>query len=353
MSREPASILTGPRSTTPRWIVAATGLLATLAMLEGIARIEGPVVCIEDASTLLSADPEVGWTFTPDLSVQVESCSAAPGERGWRSSVSINHHGLADQEWPYAKRPGEVRVLLLGDERADGIGLARADRLSVRLSHLADQVRGARVSGINAALPGYGPAESLRWLERRGLAYAPDIVVLLLDPAADPTPRTSPLVPTSAPAVLPPSFGPLGRSAALRWLRGAGHRPEAVVASAPSPEAVSPRPASRERLVALVADLAARSRAAGARFAVVVAPSCPPAARDESLCPALASVAPCTDLQGAFADLRATRGDLADLCLPGTGRWGRDAHFLASHQLWSLLDRDALWPPTVRRGHRL
>lgn len=347
-----AATIAGPRAVLPRFVVAGAGLLACLVLFEILARIEGTVTCIEDTSALLTADPEVGWTFTPGLTIQVTSCAPAAAGRRWRSSVSFNDHGLADQAWSYTKRPGEVRVLLLGDERVDGLGLARADRLSFRLSHLADQVRGARVSGINAAIPGYGPAESLRWLERRGLRYAPDLVVLLLDPAATAEPAPPPVDLAIAPAVLPPSFGPIGPTFVARWIASLAP-PGRTREVAPQPAQRSPVDPGRADLLALVSRLAERSRTAGAGFAVVVAPACPPDAGAPQLCEAISSIAPCTDLQPAFAELSQTRAGLAELCLPGARRWGRDAHFLASHQLWTLLEHASLWPPTVRRGHRL
>jgi hypothetical protein len=354
MPREPAAILTGPRARAPRRVAAACGLLAALLLTELIARLEGPPVCADDTGVLLVADPEVGWTFTPGLTVQVGACGAGRDAAAWPMTVTINRHGLADQEWSYAKRPGEVRVLVLGNERADGVGLDRADRLSVRLAHLADQRRGARVSGINAAIPGYTPAEALRWLVRRGTRYAPDVVVLLLDPIRDVAASLHPPRVEPVPATAPPASG------LLSWARAPNAGAPAAFAGGSVGIGEPATPASdeewrraRERTVAAVADLAAASRAAGAGFAVVIAPPCPPVPYEPDLCDAIAEVAPCTDLGPAFAEVRAGRGDLAELCTAGSPRWGRDGHFVASHRIWSLLDEKKLWPPSVRRGHRL
>jgi len=167
---EPATSdgIVGPRLRSPRWTITACALLLALVLVDVIARIEGPRVCASSEGFLLTADGEVGWTFTPGLTFTFDPCAPAGTPRQWTAPVSINAQGLHDQAWPYEKRPGEVRLLLLGDEVADGIGIARADRLSVRLAHLTDRRRGARVAAINATIPGYGPAESLRFLERRG-----------------------------------------------------------------------------------------------------------------------------------------------------------------------------------------
>jgi hypothetical protein len=270
-------------------------------------------------------------------------------------TVTTNRDGLADQEWPYAKRPGEVRVLLLGNERADGVGLARADRLSVRLSHLADQVRGPRVSGINAAIPGYTPAEALRWLTHRGRRYSPDVVVLLLDPIRDLAASIDPPRVERMPATEPPASGLLSWAAPAPFDNASTERTGGSVRiSEPrAPHSQEEWQRARERTVQAIAELAAASRAAGAGFAVVVAPPCPPVAYPPDLCEAISAVAPCADLAPAFQEVRAARGDLAELCAAGSGRWGRDAHFVASHRIWSLLDQSSLWPSSVRRGYRL
>jgi len=295
-----------------------------------------------------------------------------------------------------------VRVLLLGDEVADGVGIARADRLSVRLAHLTDRTRGARVAAINGLIPGYGPAESLRFLEKRGIRYAPDVVVLLLDPesdvaatldppaaqqfaadappagpalaadappaaqelAADAPPAAQELAADAPPAAqelaadVPPASGLLALSASTRWLAG---RPDAAPARAIRLD--EPRPISDEaeraraqaRLVELVQQIADTSRAAGAGFAIAIAPRCPlaPAPSAASLCGALEGIAPCIDLGPVFTDLAATKPGPSELCLPGQPRWGRDAHFMASHRIWDTLGASQLWPPQVVRGHRL
>jgi hypothetical protein len=356
MPGESAVTLTGPHARAPLWVVAACGLIASLLLIELLAWLEGPVVCADDTGVLLAADPEVGWTFTPGLTVEVEACDLGPGEKAWPMTVSINRQGLADQPWPYGKRPGEVRIVVLGNERADGVGLDRADRLSVRFAQLADRVRGARVAGINATIPGYTPREALRWLTRRGLRYSPDVVVLLLDPIRDLAASIDPPLIEPFPATDPPASG------LLSWVASTPRKPDGSAAgSSGSVRIGEPRtPASaaewqraRERALETIAELAAASRAAGATFAVAVAPPCPLVPYPDGLCDAISAVAPCADLAAAFAEVRSARGDDAELCVAGSGRWGRDAHFVASHRIWSLLEESSLWPASVRRGYRL
>lgn len=350
--------IVGPQSRAPRLVVAALGLVLTLLLAEVIARIEGPRVCLGTEGFLLAADPEVGWTFTPGLTFTFDPCAPPLARRRWSAPVTINQHGLHDQEWSYEKRPGEVRVLLLGGEAADGIGVARADRLSVRLAHLTDRRRGDRVAAINATIPGYGPLEALRFLERRGLRYAPDVVVLLVDPEHDlaatvDRPEAAPPATTFAPA-----SGLLDLSGVARWVAGQPgtlpHEPVTVVAPEPlaGPEE---RARAEQALADVVREIARTTAAGGARLAVAIAPRCPleTPAGGPSLCTTLESIAPCTDLSTAFAELEQAAPGANELCLPDQPRWGRDAHFLASHRIWDLLAASGLWPAGVVRGHRL
>lgn len=344
--------LTGPHRRGPRWVVAAGGLVATLLLIELLARLQGTPVCADAEGVLLSADPEVGWTFTPDMTVRLADCIGD----GWNATVSTNAAGLADQHWPHEKRPGDVRVLLLGNHVADGLGIAREDRLSVRIAHLADQTRGSRLSVVNATIPGYATAEQLRWLERRGLQYDPDVVVLVLDPTRDPAANLRGVAPRDVEANLAPASGLLALSGAARWL--GGHHgvtpPKPVVVDAPAPlTSAAERKAGWDATRKLVRELSATAAGAGARFAVLAAPSCPPRPSDADTCQELEGVAPCIDPTATFDGLRETSTKPLELCLDALGRWGRDGHFLASHALWDLLLRAKVFPDGVVRGHRL
>jgi len=355
---EPATSegIVGPRLRAPRWIIAACGLLLAIVLVETIARIEGPRVCAGSEGFLLTADEEVGWTFTPSLTFTLDPCAPLGTPRQWTAPVSINAQGLHDQDWPYEKRAGEVRVLLLGDEVADGVGIARADRLSVRLAHLSDRRRGARVAAINATIPGYGPAESLRFLERRGLRYAPDVVVLLVDPERDLAATLDPPEVQTLAADIPPASGLIGLSGAARWLAGQPAEVPAQAVRIDEPDRLASdadRARAQSRLLEIVQRMADTSREAGASFAVALAPRCPLAPVTPGLCTAVERIAPCVDLAPVFVDLERGAPGRTELCLSGQPRWGRDGHFLASHKIWDTLAASQLWPPTVVRGHRL
>lgn len=344
--------LTGPHRRGPRRVVTACGLIGAVFLLEVLARLHGVPVCARTEGVLLTADAEVGWTFTPDMTVRLADCEGD----AWNATVSTNSAGLADQHWPHEKRPGDIRVLVLGNHVADGLGLAREDRLSVRIAHLADQTRGARLSVVNATIPGYATAEQIRWLERRGLRYRPDVVVLVLDPERDPAANLHGVAPREVEANLPPASGLLSLSGAARWLAGHHgiHPGKPVAIDAPDVltsdlERKASWDVTRER----IRELSSLARSAGARFAVLVAPPCPSRPIDANACTELESIVPCIDPTATFDGLRLASTKPLELCLDALGRWGRDGHFLASHALWDLLIRAGVWPDGVVRGHRL
>lgn len=337
----------GPARRGPRGALSALGIVLTLALGWLTLRIEGTRVCAPDAVGLLAADEQVDWTFRRGLNITLDPCDGT----AWSAPVTINREGLHDQEWPRDKRPGEARVLLLGGALADGVGVARGDRLSVRLAHLADQRRGERVSVINAQIPGYGPERQLAWLEARGLAWSPDVVVLVLDPIRTPVEDATLGLAES----LPPASG-------LLPLAGIHSATEASCEEAPAAVRLVARPlplpageeqAARTRMLNGIRRLADRAREAGAGFAVLVAPPCPDTAVPAGLCEEIEEIAPCADVGPSFASIRADKSKPAELCIDALGRWGRDGHFLASHTLWDLIARAGLWPDGVVRGYRL
>jgi hypothetical protein len=111
-------------------------------------------------------DPVLGWAHRP-------------GQRGGFShrdfsvSVSINSYGLRDREYPLERVPGKRRMLVLGDSFTWGFGVEQDEAFSEILER-----RHPDWEIINAGVSGYGTDQQLLWLERRGIAFQPDVVLL-------------------------------------------------------------------------------------------------------------------------------------------------------------------------------
>ena len=91
--------------------------------------------------------------------------------------VSISDQGLRDRTYPEARTPGRRRMLVLGDSFAWGYGVERPE-----IWHEVLEARHPDWEIINTGVAGYGTGQQLLYLERRGLAFEPDVVVLMLHP---------------------------------------------------------------------------------------------------------------------------------------------------------------------------
>ena len=107
--------------------------------------------------------------------------------------VRINAHGLRGRAIDYPKAPGMHRVLMLGDSLTFGWGVAEPDVTSTRLEALLRaRDPAARWEVINSGVGNYNTRLEVHYLEREGLRYAPDVVVLnYFINDAEPDPRYS------------------------------------------------------------------------------------------------------------------------------------------------------------------
>ena len=101
-----------------------------------------------------------GWEPVPGVTASVD------GQR-----TTINGRGLRGAEHPLARSGRRTRVMLLGDSVAFGYGVADEQTFAALL-----EARGYEV--VNLAVPGYGTDQELLRLERVGIAFAPDVLLL-------------------------------------------------------------------------------------------------------------------------------------------------------------------------------
>ncbi len=165
-------------------VVAATlvGLLALEAGLRAKAAFEGR--SFEEA---LASRPRIGADGRATLGQMIRATGdrrlyeLIPGLRVnfTRARVSINVDGFRGALRSREKPPGTLRLLGLGDSVMFGWGVDDGlDYLSVLERRLAQQELGARWEIVNTAVPGYNTVMEVETLKHRGLAYAPDIVIL-------------------------------------------------------------------------------------------------------------------------------------------------------------------------------
>lgn len=164
------------RSWRAKLILAFVSLAAALLLGEVIVRVTGtapeviPIgVTSEENVYRRSTNPILSFEFKP----------------GYRSDDPnvpvhyrrINSHGFRDVEREYAKPPGTKRVILLGDSVVVGYGCGQIDQLMSRQLEALYDTAGVEV--LNLAVTGYCTRAEVELLKERGLAYDPDLVVLV------------------------------------------------------------------------------------------------------------------------------------------------------------------------------
>jgi lysophospholipase L1-like esterase len=107
--------------------------------------------------------------------------------------VKINSQGLRDYEYPFDKRPGTYRIMMLGDSTTFGWGVPleyTAAKILERKLNNGSGTRNKRFEVINAGIGNYDTVQEVTYYSTRGQAFHPDLVVLVFfinDP--EPVPR--------------------------------------------------------------------------------------------------------------------------------------------------------------------
>jgi lysophospholipase L1-like esterase len=123
------------------------------------------------AANLWRYDPFLGWTNSEKRQGFLEHPQ-------FRVSVKINSKGLRDVEHSSEKSNEAKRVLVLGDSFVWGFGVEAEQRFTDILQREMKPTID-KVEVINAGVSGWSTDQELLWLEKYGLDYNPDLVILL------------------------------------------------------------------------------------------------------------------------------------------------------------------------------
>ncbi len=161
----------GRRGLWARALLACAALGLTLGGLEAGSRLfghfEGPLQPLPVGNIRLYGqhDPDLFWSLRPG--------AVDPSGRRW-----INDAGLRGPEIG-PKRPGEYRILSLGESTTFAARMSAAEAYSGVLEELLGRDRSpGRVRVLNAGVPGYSLVQGLAYLEHRAPALEPDMVLL-------------------------------------------------------------------------------------------------------------------------------------------------------------------------------
>ena len=169
------------RRLAARLLLVFGGLLLGLLMVEAAFRLAGPNIPLDLTMARFQAyHPVYGFFHQPGVSGWVRTDE-------FTSFVKFNTQGLRGPEVAIPKPAGTFRALVLGDSVVEGAQVAEDATMAGRLrTELATLAGGRRVETVNAGVAGFGTGQQLLFLEREGLAYQPDLIVLVFTIANDP-----------------------------------------------------------------------------------------------------------------------------------------------------------------------
>jgi hypothetical protein len=151
----------------PNWTLSLASMLVFLLALlaaEGVLRLLDPnyfyKLNAEESSSVYSET--YGW----DLRKGFHGLD-------FGHMATVNGRGYRGTEYPYEKTKGHTRVVMLGDSIAYSAGVDDAHTFSALL-----EKRQPGLEVVNLAVGGYGTDQELIKLEREGLRYHPDVVIL-------------------------------------------------------------------------------------------------------------------------------------------------------------------------------
>jgi hypothetical protein len=152
-------------------VSVALGLLAC----EALVRYLRPQLLYRYPQGLYVNDAELGYRLNPGFSDVFETPE-------YTTHVHVNNQGLREDREYGPKEPDVFRILAIGDSFTMGHSVEAPETFVKELNRLLGEGRSAHVARyevLNAGVPGYNTAQEIGYLERRGVALEPDLVLLI------------------------------------------------------------------------------------------------------------------------------------------------------------------------------
>ena len=155
-------------------LLLGASLLVALAGIEAFLRLANLGVT-EYAYNLRKYSHLITWDEAGGFTRHYPGTSASV----WGVSMHFNAAGMRDVDHAPQKPPGTLRVLVLGDSVAAGLGVPFEETFVRRLGPLLAESLGRPVEVIAAAVPGWNTVAERNYLRAEGLALAPDVVLVV------------------------------------------------------------------------------------------------------------------------------------------------------------------------------
>lgn len=151
------------------WVLAiVTSIVFVFIVLEIIVRLASSPPATETDATL-------GWVYKENFHL---ARTAAGGAVSWDFVTNSDRLRAPEGHGTGAKKPGETRVLLLGDSFTMGWALEADQTFASRLETMCAE-KGQNVTVIPAGTEAYYTDQECLWLERNLQKYQPDALVVL------------------------------------------------------------------------------------------------------------------------------------------------------------------------------
>ena len=146
-------------------------LFVSAVLFEIIARFYGAPIIVnvrgEYKIDIFQHDALLGYKMIPSLDL-------LPVEEGEGVILATNPQGYRSPEYSLQKPPGTNRIVLLGDSYGYGLGLPYEKTLAALLDKKLPETE-----VINLSIPGFNTTQELLALQRDGLPFDPDLVLVL------------------------------------------------------------------------------------------------------------------------------------------------------------------------------
>jgi lysophospholipase L1-like esterase len=158
-----------------RLLLLLAAFAVPLLVLEAGFRLFGPFLPGEyNLGIEREYDPVLGWRHRAGY---------VGGTRTAEYAVlfTINEQGLRDEPIPYEKPAGGFRVLALGDSFLAATHVSFDQMMTKQLQGiLRAQLPGRPVDVVNAGVSGYGQAQEYIYFNQEGYRYSPDLVLVVV-----------------------------------------------------------------------------------------------------------------------------------------------------------------------------
>src|SRR6185295_15505483 len=165
------------RRAAARLFLLAISVLIGLLLAELAVRLVRPQPVMLVSRGLYAPDPPRRYRLRPGFEGSITN------RVEFDTRIAINRRGLRGPEIG-PKRPGTLRVLVLGDSFAFGVGAQEEETYPLQLQRIL-RSRGVRAEVLNGGAPGFGVPDEVAWFQRWGWTLEPDVILATVFVAND------------------------------------------------------------------------------------------------------------------------------------------------------------------------